>query len=53
MFPIDGAKLMKPKIDLVSMFLVNANGRSPIPVVKKRKQWRSSRRRAGWKYSDA
>ena len=39
----DGAKLMKPKIDLVSRFLVNANGQSPVPVIKKRKQWRSSR----------
>ena len=29
--------LMKPKIDLVSMFLVIANGRFPVPVVKKRK----------------
>ena len=33
----DGAKLMKPKIDLVSRFLVNANGQSPVPVIKKRK----------------
>ena len=24
--PIDGAKLMKPKIDLVSMLLVNVDG---------------------------
>ena len=29
--------LMKPKIDLVSMFLVIANGRFSVPVVKKRK----------------
>ena len=35
--PIDGAKLMKPKIDLVSMLLVNVDGRAPVHVVKKRK----------------
>ena len=28
---------MKPKLDLVSMLLVNIDGRSPVPVVKKRK----------------
>ena len=33
--------MMKLKIDLVSIFLVNANGRSPLPIIKKRKQWRS------------
>ena len=35
--------MMKPKMDLVSTLLVYNNGRPPIPVVKKRKQWRSSR----------
>ena len=35
--PTDGAKLMKPKLDLVSMFLVNIDGRSLVPAVKKRK----------------
>ena len=34
---IDGAKLMKPKLDLVSMLLVNIDGRSPVLTVKKRK----------------
>ena len=29
--------MMKPKIDLVSMLLVNVDGRAPVPVVKKRK----------------
>jgi len=29
--------MMKPKIDLVSMLLVNVDGRALVPVVKKRK----------------
>ena len=28
---------MKPKLDLVSMLLVNANGLSPVPDIKKEK----------------
>ena len=44
---------MKPKIDLVSMLLVKANGRSPLPIVNKKKQWKSPWRGADWKYSDA
>ena len=36
-FPTDGTKLMKPKVDLVSMFHVSVDGRAPILVVKKRK----------------
>ena len=28
---------MKPKIDLISMLLVNVDGRAPVPIVKKRK----------------
>ena len=28
---------MKPKLDLISMLLVNVNGRSPIPDIKKGK----------------
>ena len=28
---------MKPKLDLVSMLLINSDGRSLVPVVKKRK----------------
>ena len=28
---------MKPRLDLISMLLVSIEGRSPIPVVKKRK----------------
>ena len=35
--PTNGAKLMKLKLDLVSMLLVNINGRSPIPKIKKGK----------------
>ena len=30
-------KVMRSKMDLVSMFLVNANGQPPRPVVKTRK----------------
>ena len=30
-------KLMKPKIDLVSMLLVNVDGRALVPVAKERK----------------
>ena len=29
--------MMKPKLDLVSMLLINVNGRSPVPIIKKRK----------------
>jgi len=29
--------MMKPKLDLVNMLLVNTNGRSPVPAVKKTK----------------
>ena len=36
-FPTDGTKLMKPKLDLVSMLLGNVNGRSPVLDIKKRK----------------
>jgi len=28
---------MKPKLDLINMLLVNANGRSPVPDIKKEK----------------
>ena len=28
---------MKPKVDLICMFLVSVNGRAPVLVVKKRK----------------
>ena len=29
--------MMKPKLDLVSMLLINVNGPSPVPIIKKRK----------------
>ena len=35
--PIDGAKLMKLNFDLVSMLLVNVDGQSLVPIIKKRK----------------
>jgi len=44
---------MEPKIDLVSMLLVNADGRAAVPVEKTRNTKKVHQRDASWRHSNA